>query len=53
MDWLATIQRFYPKYWDKSMVADAVVCKKITEEQYFEITKEKYSAEEETEEPKV
>jgi len=42
MDWFTSIKKFYPKYWDKKMVGDAVVAKKITEEQYFEIVGEEY-----------
>ncbi|MED4455889.1 XkdX family protein [Metabacillus fastidiosus] len=43
MDWFACIKRYYPKYWTKSMVGDAVVCGKITEEQYEEIIGEAYT----------
>lgn len=42
MDWFTSIKRFYPKYWTKSMVGDAVKAEKITEEQYKEITKDEY-----------
>lgn len=42
MDWYALIKRFYPKYWDKNMVADAVVAEKITAAQYEEIVGEPY-----------
>jgi len=28
MDWYASIKRFYPKYWTKDMVGDAVVAGK-------------------------
>jgi hypothetical protein len=42
MDWFALIQRFYPKYWTKNMVADAVVADKITPAQYDEIVGEPY-----------
>lgn len=44
MDWFALIKRFYPKYWTKEMVADAVVAEKITPVQYEEIVGEPYSA---------
>ena len=42
MDWFALISRFYPKYWTKSMVADAVAAGKITPAQYEEIVGEPY-----------
>ncbi|MGG3448615.1 XkdX family protein [Domibacillus aminovorans] len=42
MDWFTSIKRFYPKYWTKSMVGDAVVAGKITEAQYKEITGDDY-----------
>ncbi len=44
MNWFVLIQRFYPKYWTKEMVADAVVAEKITPEQYEEIVGEPYVA---------
>ncbi len=44
MDWFASIKKFYPKYWSKSMVGDAVVAGKITEAQYEEIVGEPYVA---------
>ena len=44
MDWFALIKRFYPKYWTKEMVADAVVTEKITAEQYNDIVGEPYIA---------
>ena len=44
MDWLTLIQRFYPKYWTKEMVADAVVAQKIAPAQYEEIVGEPYMA---------
>lgn len=43
MDWFACIKRFYPKYWSKSMVGDAVIAEKITKEEYEEIVGETYS----------
>ncbi|QPQ34814.1 XkdX family protein [Lysinibacillus sp. JNUCC-52] len=43
MDWLKMINGFYPKYWTKEMVGDAVEAGKITAEQYKEITGDKYS----------
>lgn len=42
MDWLKLISGFYPKYWEKDMVVDAVIAKKITPEQYKEIVGEDY-----------
>ncbi|MFJ7407055.1 MULTISPECIES: XkdX family protein [unclassified Lysinibacillus] len=45
MDWLKMINGFYPKYWTKEMVGDAVVAGKLTAEQYKEITGDKYSSE--------
>lgn len=45
MDWYTSIKRFYPKYWTKEMVADAVTAGKITEVQYTEITGEDYPTE--------
>lgn len=44
MDWFALIKRFYPKYWTKEMVADAVVAEKITAAQYEEIVGEPHIA---------
>jgi uncharacterized XkdX family phage protein len=44
MDWFKTINLFYPIYWTKEMVADAVELEKITPEQYEEITGIKYAA---------
>lgn len=43
MDWFKTISRFYPKYWTKSMVGDAVTANKITEAEYKLITGDKYA----------
>ena len=43
MDWLKMINGFYPKYWTKEMVGDAVEAGKITAEQYKEVTGDKYS----------
>lgn len=43
MDWFALIKRFYPKYWTKEMVGDAVKAEKITPEQYEEIVGEPYN----------
>ena len=43
MDWFALIKRFYPKYWTKEMVADAVEAEKITAIQYEEIVGEVYA----------
>lgn len=37
------IKRFYPKYWTKQMVANAVKKNVITEEQYKEIVGEDYT----------
>lgn len=42
MDWYNIIKGFYPRLWSKEWVADAVVCEKITPEQYKEITGEEY-----------
>jgi hypothetical protein len=42
MNWFDMISRFYPKYWTKSMVADAVVAEKITAEQYEQIVGDVY-----------
>ncbi|WJY27493.1 XkdX family protein [Sporosarcina trichiuri] len=42
MDWFKTVKRFYPKYWTASMVGDAVIAKKITEEEYKEIVGVEY-----------
>lgn len=42
MNWFMLIKRFYPKYWTKEMVADAVRVGKITEAQYEEIVGEEY-----------
>ncbi len=44
MDWFAFIKRFYPKYWTKEMVADAVEAEKITAIQYNDIVGEPYMA---------
>ena len=47
MNWYATIKRYYdrkPQLWTKSMVGDAVVAGKITDEQYKEITGDDYVA---------
>lgn len=44
MDWFRMIKGFYPKYWTKDMVANAVVAEKITPEQYEEIVGEPYEA---------
>lgn len=43
MDWFKLIKGFYPKYWTKSMVGDAVIADKISEEEYEEITGEAYT----------
>ena len=43
MDWFSLIKRFYPKYWTKEMVADAVESEKITAIQYEEIVGEVYA----------
>lgn len=42
MDWFSAIKRFYPKYWTKSMVGDAVIAEKISKEEYKQITGEEY-----------
>ena len=44
MDWYVLIKRFYPKYWTKEMVADAVKTEKITSAQYEGIVGEPYAA---------
>ena len=44
MNWFKLIKGYYPKFWDKKMVGDAVVMGKITEEQYKEIVGEDYVA---------
>ncbi|EGQ21301.1 hypothetical protein HMPREF9372_3338 [Sporosarcina newyorkensis 2681] len=51
MDWFNTIKRFYPRFWDEKMVGDAVVCEKITADQYKEITGLTYGAEDNPAEP--
>lgn len=43
MNWFNMIKGFYPLFWNKKMVADAVVCGKITETQYEEIVGELYT----------
>lgn len=48
LDWFDMIKSFYPRFWNEKMVGDAVVCGKITPEQYFEITGIEYGKEEET-----
>lgn len=45
MDWFKTINLFYPKYWTKGQVWDAVGLVKITESQYTEITGDIYPIE--------
>ena len=42
MDWFKIIKNFYPKYWSKDMVRDAVIVGKINELQYSEIVGEDY-----------
>lgn len=42
MDWVKTIKLYYPKYWTKDMVAEAVELEKITPEQYEDIVGESY-----------
>lgn len=42
MNWYETLKKYYPKHWDKAMVADAVATNNITPEQYKEITGEEY-----------
>lgn len=44
MNWFETINLFYPNYWNKKMVGDAVKCKKITAEEYKKITGDDYAA---------
>lgn len=45
MNWFAIIKKFYADGdWTKEQVAAAVVMKKITPEQYEEITGDKYEA---------
>lgn len=36
------ISRYYPRYWTKEMVKDAVVAKKITTDEYYDIVGEPY-----------
>ena len=44
MIWFNRIKKFYDAgYWTKEMVADGVVCNKITQEQYAEITSDVYA----------
>lgn len=38
LNWFEMVKSFYPRFWNEKMVGDAVVCKKITAEQYKEIT---------------
>lgn len=45
MDWFKLISSFYPKYWTKGQVWDAVSLSKITEAQYTEIVGEEYPTE--------
>lgn len=45
MDWVNTINLFYPKYWNIAQVWDAVSMDKITQEQYTEITGDPYPTE--------
>lgn len=45
MDWFKTINSFYPKYWNKGQVWDAVSMGKISETQYTEITGDTYPTE--------
>jgi len=45
MDWLKLIKSFYPRYWTKGQVWDAVQMGKITESQYEEIVGESFPAE--------
>lgn len=42
MNWFDMISRFYPKYWTKEMVGDAVKAEKITAEEYKQITGDVY-----------
>lgn len=42
MNWFEVIKMFYPKYWTKEMVADAVKLGNITPEQYKQIVGEDY-----------
>lgn len=45
MDWFNMIKRFHERgFWNDSMVGDAVVCEKITAEQYKQITGLDYQA---------
>lgn len=45
MDWYSMIKRWHGMgIWTKSMVGDAVIAKKITEEEYEEITGDNYVA---------
>ncbi|MEK5308301.1 XkdX family protein [Bacillus sp. FSL M8-0326] len=47
MNWFAFIKKFYADGdWTKEQVAAAVVMKKITPEQYEEITGDKYEVDE-------
>ena len=47
MDWFKLIKGYYPKYWTKSMVGDAVYMGKLTEEEYKTIVGEDYVPREE------
>lgn len=44
MNWFKNIKSFYPKYWTKEMVGDAVIMGKLTEAEYKEIVGEDYVA---------
>lgn len=43
----ATVKKYYPKYWNITMVKNAVVKGWITEDEFKEITGEDYTAPEE------
>lgn len=42
MDYLAIVERYYPKYYTKDQVKVFVVAEKITPEEYKKITNENY-----------
>ena len=39
-----TVKKYYPKYWNLTMVKNAVVKRWITEDEFTEITSENYVA---------
>lgn len=46
MNWFNSIKRFYPRFWTAEMVGDAVVCQKITADEYKLITGLEYDVSE-------